>query len=271
MVAEEFDLKLYRDLLVHGTNVLALQGLNASPDDADFLLAPELIGESLRLDPGQPVYFAKPTPGAENNSGSATLGPIISEVEHLPLVPSDAEDLLIRARVTPSFRPIAGVTLRYRVMYTNEVATPMHDDGAHGDGAPADGVYTGRIPAAAARPGQMIRYALIATDNEGQTSRSPADADPARSPQYHGTIVEDPSLASTRLPVLHWFIQNPNAANSDTRASCSVFFAGEFYDNIGGDDPRAIDPRLPQAQLRLRFQPRLQVPLVRRCAAAWTT
>ncbi|NTW36692.1 MAG: hypothetical protein HGB17_11285, partial [Syntrophobacteraceae bacterium] len=64
----------------------------------------------------------------------------------------------------------------------------------------------------------MIRYSLVAVDTSGRQTRSPAFPDPIRSPQYHGTVVDDPVLTNSRLPVLHWFIQNPGAADITVHA-----------------------------------------------------
>ncbi|MGI8604618.1 MAG: lamin tail domain-containing protein [Verrucomicrobiales bacterium] len=67
---ETLDLPV-QGLLVAGTNVLSLQGLNASVADSDFLLLPQLkaIGETAAA----PFYFAAPTPGAANGQGSTGL------------------------------------------------------------------------------------------------------------------------------------------------------------------------------------------------------
>ncbi|WP_165229424.1 tandem-95 repeat protein [Aquisphaera insulae] len=51
-------------LLKAGANVLALQALNASASDADFLILPELVGTS--IDTGTPAYFEDATPGDFN-------------------------------------------------------------------------------------------------------------------------------------------------------------------------------------------------------------
>ena len=254
-VAEEIDLSGNRDLLVAGTNVLAIHGLNASPSDRDFLVLPELIGTKPGMDPGQHAYFTVPTPGAPNGAGSLTIGPIISDVAHTPLVPGDNDDLVVQARVTPSLRPVKSVTLKYRTMYVAESTTPMYDDGNHGDGAAGDSVYGARIPASASHPGQMVRYCIVAADMNSQETRAPAFPNPSRSPQYFGTVVFDPVLTNSRLPVLHWFIQNPSAANSDVTARCSLFFNGEFYDNIGvnlhGESTRSF----PKQSYDLVFNP----------------
>ncbi len=51
-------------LLVNGANVLAIQGLNGSPGDDDFLLAPTLTA---RIPASGHGYFPQPTPGAPNS------------------------------------------------------------------------------------------------------------------------------------------------------------------------------------------------------------
>ena len=63
--AEEIDLSSFVNLLHAGTNVLAIQGLNFSASDPDFLVMPELLtGHS------QPNrFFTTPTPGAANGTG----------------------------------------------------------------------------------------------------------------------------------------------------------------------------------------------------------
>jgi hypothetical protein len=229
---DTFDLSRSRDRLVAGTNLLALQVLNASPDDADLLMLPEIVGRYARLNLGQRLYFTGPTPGNDNRAGAETLGPVVDQVTHSPNVPADHEDLVVRAVVRRTLRPVAGVSLAYRVMYAAEQTTAMFDDGRHEDGAAGDGIWAARIPATAASPGQMIRWAVTATDDAGRSLRHPAYPDPRRSPQYEGTVVLDPSLTSSRIPVLHWFIATPSSADTDTGARGSLFFEGEFYDNI---------------------------------------
>ncbi len=66
-VAENIDLTASRNLLVNGSNVLAIHGLNVSSGNSTFLIAPELIGSGLHISP--PQYFAHPSPGAINQDG----------------------------------------------------------------------------------------------------------------------------------------------------------------------------------------------------------
>lgn len=229
---ETLDLRGSRDRLRVGTNVLAVHLLNAAADDSDLLLTVGVTGRVTRLDTRTLRYFTRPTPGNANAEGIDTLGPVVISVEATPTLPRVGEDLTVVARVQPTLRPVREVTLVYRVMYGAETPVPMADDGRHGDGAAGDGWWGARIPGTAAGAGQMVRWAVLAADDRGATLRSPPYPDPRRSPQYDGTVVADPSLAGSRLPVLHWFMANATAADTDAGARGSLFYDGEFYDNI---------------------------------------
>ena len=254
-MAEEFSLTGIKDLLVAGTNVLALHGLNVSSDSPDFLLLPELIGIQRGMDSSRHVYFTQPTPGAANGPGATNMGPIVGEVGHLPVVPADGDDLTVTARITPTVGAIGAVTLKYRVMYGTEYSVPMYDDGQHGDNLAGDGIFAGAIPAAASKPGQMVRYYILASDAIDQKTRSPAFAEPKASPQYYGTVVYDPALTNSHLPVLHWFILSPAAADTDATARCSLFYDGEFYDNIGANIHGQSTRAFPKKSYDLDFNP----------------
>ena len=221
------------DFLHVGTNLLAIQGLNYRIDSPGLLILPELMATTHVYTDTSPAYFPTPTPGKPNNIGVEQLGPIISDHEYSPEIPSENEDLLITVRIEPSFDPVDTVALHYCVMFNDEVTVPLRDDGNSGDGERDDGVYGARIPArtSRARAGQMVRWSITATDTAGRESQFPASVDPDNSPEYCGTVVDDPSLVNP-LPVLHWFIENPAAANSDVGTRCTLFYDGEFYDNV---------------------------------------
>lgn len=179
------------------------------------------------------VYFTAPTPGAANLGGTAVPGPVIQSVQHSPNVPLDYQDLLVTARVTPSLRPVASVTMRYRVMFNSEVTLTMFDDGAHGDGAAGDSVYGATIPASASTNGQMIRYLIAATDVNAAASRWPLFASATATEEYLGTIVNPTNLTS-KLPIFHLFVAPGQLGGIDSEGGgrLSFFYDGEFYDNI---------------------------------------
>lgn len=241
-------------LLQSGTNLLAIHALNASDTDPDLLLVPELIASSMTLNTGAAGYFSASTPGRINGAGTSKLGPLVLDVAHAPQVPSDADDLIVTARAVPTAEPVGELKLSYRVMFGAEIELPMLDDGKHGDGAANDGTYGAIIPASASGPGQIVRYSIDATDSSGTATRSPAYSDPLNSPQYHGTMVADPSVTSA-LPILYWFIQNPRGADSETGTRSIVFFNGKLYDNIGVNLHGQSSASFPKKSYDFDFHP----------------
>jgi len=219
------------DFLHVGANLLAVQGLNYQISSSDLLIIPELLATIDTIDGSACQFFPTSTPGKPNNDGIDILGPIISGTDHYPLIPTENEDLQIAARIEPSFDPIDTVKLYYRVMFNREVSIPLLDDGTGVDRESGDGLYTVRIPDWRFKAGEMVRWFITATDTAGRKSRFPVYIDQLNSPQYFGTVVEDPKLTNP-LPVLHWFIRTPQAANSDAGTRCSLFYDGDFYDNV---------------------------------------
>ncbi|MCA9240272.1 MAG: chitobiase/beta-hexosaminidase C-terminal domain-containing protein, partial [Planctomycetales bacterium] len=68
IVPERFDLSAFHDLLVQGTNVLAIHVLNDTDFSSELLSAPRLTAVSLDTI-GPEVYYQTPTPGAANGEG----------------------------------------------------------------------------------------------------------------------------------------------------------------------------------------------------------
>jgi len=227
---EDIDITSFASLLQPGTNVLAFHGLNVHPADSDFLILPELraLNVSFGTNAG---YFASPTPGFANGSASTNLGPIVFEASHTPNVPLDSQNLVVNARVSRTFQALSNVTMIYRVGYGAEVSLPMLDNGLNGDGAAGDGVYGATIPASASTLGQMVRYYITAQDVRTNSTRFPPYTNPLSMPQYLGTVVLVPQTNS--LPILHWFTQNVGGSETDAGARGSVFYNGQFRDNIG--------------------------------------
>jgi hypothetical protein len=235
---EEFNLTtaVGDSIIRSGQNVLAIHGLNSTNSDPDFLIVAQLLGTIGVIDTNNVNYFYTPTPGAPNGFGSSVLGPLIVDVSHTPHEPNDDEDLFVRARIIPVRDEVTTVRLYYRVMFGAEANVVMEDDGLHWDGAAGDGIYGGTIPNGLSGIGQMVRYYITATDSGGGTTREPLFAHPTFSSQYYGAVVKNVSLTNP-LEVLHLFITeaNLNSANGSrtVRAPCSLYFLGEFYDNLG--------------------------------------
>lgn len=250
---KELDLTSRLGALRPGVNLLAIQGLNVASSDTDFLLSAELIASRSVLEASQFVYMTPPSPGTINGTGSAQLGPVVVDVDHHPKEPKDGENLQIKARVTRTFRDIAQVTLKWRIMYSNEVSTVMLDDGSHGDGAAGDGWYGATIPSGSHTNGQMIRWSITAADIDGKTNSYPAYSDPKNSPRYFGTVHYDVTLTN-RLPVMHWFLPNPvGAADTSGGARSSFYYLGQFYDNVLVDLHGQSSASFPKHSYNLDF------------------
>ena len=234
LVYEPINLPDSEELLTVGTNVLALLAMNNNPSSSDLLFMPELLGRREQGEPSaSPRYFEVPTPGTENGVGTADLGPLIRGVTNAPAVPAENQNLLVTAEISKNAWPVDAVRVYYRVMYSNEVALMMKDDGLQDDGILSNGIYGASIPASAYTTGQMVRFAVEAVDNHGTTSRWPLASDTA---EYEGTVVSDPTLTNA-LPVFYWFVPVTNwyvppQGTNRTWSLASAYFRGKFYDNI---------------------------------------
>ena len=228
----DFPLSANLGLLQTGKNVLAIQILNQS-GSSDLLVDPILSVQSSVNATG---FLSTPTPGSANSS-IAQIGPIIDATVFIPNQPVVGQPITVTAQVDAFAAPVntASVALHYRVMYNNEILVTMFDNGMNGgDSVAGDGIYTAQIPSNAFSAGQMVRWYVTAADTNGTTSRAPSYSDPLDSPQYYGTVVTDPTV-TTNLPVIHWFVQNPGAAATDTGTRTSIYMNGEFYDNVQVD------------------------------------
>ncbi len=231
------DLTLDKGFLIGGANVLAIQGLNNSAADTNMLILPQLDVISTAPPDASSRYFVTPTPGAANSAGSSDLGPIVTDVSAPVTQPGDADAIVVTARVRASLSPLSGSpSLFYRVNYNAEASVAMYDDGAaggHGDATAGDGIWTGTIPASASTAGQMVRWYVKATDTQSRVGRWPIIVPVTGNdagPEYVGTVIADPSVSST-LPIFQWFTQDTAGANG-TGARASVFYLGQFYDNV---------------------------------------
>lgn len=238
--AQEFDLTAFRETLQEGRNILAIQGLNVTLSSSDLLILPELAATQVQTTPTTEEaegYFVSPTPGAVNSHALAQVGPAISEVTHSPSQPTEDEDLLVTARVEPRSSTVLQVRLATRVDYWPENAFSageslvMRDNGAEADAVAGDGVYSAVIPSEFYFSGNMVRWSISAVDESGGMAQAPLFLVPDNSPEYFGTVVRDPALVS-EVPILYWFTESAGQANTRSGTRASVFFDGEFYDNV---------------------------------------
>jgi len=240
VIIQEFDITAHKAVLVKDNNVLAVQGLNSSLSSSDLLILPELVAvetQQVDLDAVMEGHLLRPTPGGPNQGPPAQVGPVIRNVTKNTPPPARGENLVVTAEVTPFLTAVREVKLMYRVNYAVDLRTLpaggliMRDDGTGADAVAGDGIYTAVIPSQSCNPGDMIRWYVLAEDVEGNLSRDPLFPSRGDWPEYHGTVVRDPAIVSG-LPILRWFTEDPQAAAGRSGTRASVFFDGEFYDNV---------------------------------------
>jgi hypothetical protein len=260
-VFEDFDITDDIGALQTGENVLAIQGLNTTLSSSDLLILPELIATRVNtIDIPSMIegYFYEPTPGKENSSISSNLGPSIRNVTENPQRPYDIEDLIITAEVKETSDPIDQVRLICYVNYENGTrwlpssGLPMVDDGMGADATASDGIYTAVVSSSNYSPGDMLRWKVIATDTKGNTSHLPLYPYPYDSPEFFGTVVADRSINSS-LPVIEWFVENVAASETRGGTRGSVYFLGEFYDNIDIHIRGGSTASAPKKHFKFRF------------------
>ncbi|MGI9245078.1 MAG: CotH kinase family protein, partial [Verrucomicrobiales bacterium] len=167
--------------------------------------------------------YLVPSPGEANGAPRSELGPAIDALTENPPPPGANESLTISAEITPRIGAVAGATLYYRVGFGSERSIAMNDAGG--------GAFSATIPSSAYEPNEMLRWYVVARTASGETSREPSFADPLESAQYFGTVVVDLGVPRD-LPVMRWFVQNEGAADTRAGTRGSLYFDGEFYDNI---------------------------------------
>ena len=140
----------------------------------------ELINPAVRNDNGQnwaPSATVNGTPGASNSVVSANIAPLIIEGRHLPLVPRSTDQVSVTARIVDEATSGVSATLNYRVNVSSPPAftpVPMFDDGAHGDGAPGDGIYGAFL---SPMPNDtLVEFYIQSSDAQGNTRTWPTPA-----------------------------------------------------------------------------------------------
>jgi hypothetical protein len=149
----------------------------------------ELINVNMPNDYGQnwtASVYDNGTPGMINSVAEENIAPMILDVTHTPIIPTENETVAVAARIIDELRTGVKVTLHYRVdfsEYQNADVYPQHDpasynnitmfdDGAHGDGAADDEIYGAQIPAQ--HDGTIIEFYIEAGDAVGYSRTWPA-------------------------------------------------------------------------------------------------
>ena len=230
---ETFAVQNPSGVLVAGTNVLAVHAMNVHPRNGDFLIAPELRGNvtETSLADAARVYFLTPTPGEANGDGTPELGPLFVDATDTVIGLQTGETFAVTTRVVETLYPVETVRVAYRAMFGGESTLVLRDDGVAPDATAGDDLYTGSLTLSGVAPGEMFRWRFEAADDHAQTTSLPRFADPLDSPAYFGTMARDDSIES-RLPVIHWFVETPSAANNTTGTRGCLWFLDRFYDNV---------------------------------------
>ncbi|MES2571098.1 MAG: CotH kinase family protein, partial [Verrucomicrobiota bacterium] len=231
-----------------GANVLAIQILNNAVGESNLLLRPELT--ALVMGNGASSYLAISTPGQVNGAPLSVLGPHLSRTTDQPGRPLGGDGslpLTIITRAQARLHPVDSVQLAYRVMWGAETTVPMQAIG--------NGNYTAQIPTSALRPGDMLRWRVVARDTAGTQTTDPlfvnldgvtgADTD-----QYFGTVAQE-NGTNTQLPVFYWFLQNPAGITSGTQ--CSIYYLDHFYDYVGVNIHGQSTQAFPKKSVNLYF------------------
>ena len=264
-------------LLLPGSNLLAVALLNTAATEVSGTPPVDRTNVLLRTQVEVDVrtgyengYLTSATRGAVNSGVKVAVGPFISQTTDRPAQPVggvNSAPLLITAAVGTTLRPlaeVAPVTLRWRRMYAAENTVVMVDDGTLGDAVGGDGVYTGSVPTASLLPGEMIRWRIVAKDNNatpiyaydppylGFSATAPPGTLPTVSPtieaeQYYGTMALPALVGNPGLPVLYWFINGADNSGTDSGTRGSFFWQPlpkdqppmgyvppkpRFYDNV---------------------------------------
>lgn len=168
--------------------------------------------------------------GPADDDGSDTTN-YVAEIRQGQPPPLQNVSFVVTTQVNPTIRPLGTVTLKWLQMFNTEQAVTMNDAGTGGDVTSGDGIYSATITTNNLQPGQLIRWRVEATDNVGNLSKDPPFLVTTEDQQYFGTIAEDPSVATSQLPVMHWFMGASVNPDSNTKAPITLYFKGELYDN----------------------------------------
>ncbi|MGC4013165.1 MAG: lamin tail domain-containing protein [Luteolibacter sp.] len=258
---EEVTIDNADDILVGGTNVIAIQALNLTKNSSDFFIDAEVKDV--------PASSPVPTPGAKNSVYQAlnVVPPQIRQVAHTPAQPVTNQPVTITARITDP-DGMGAVSVAYQTVdpgsyirstdaayATGWTSVTMYDDGTHGDVTAGDSTYTAVIPGSVQTNRRLVRYKITFADALGNTATVPYADDEQKNfayfvydglPSWQGsfrpgtTAVQtfSPSVLNT-VPVYTMIANGTDVINcqynsgyDETRFTATFVYDGVVYDNI---------------------------------------
>jgi PKD repeat protein len=185
------------------------------------------------------------TPGRQNSVHTADIPPFIYPAAHDPATPIASSRVSLLAQVQDD-NGVASVTAHWNTG-SGEQSAAMFDDGSHGDGVAADGLYgiaIGSFPT-----GSVVRYWFTALDNAGQEGRFPFAGNPTPSLGFYNQPSginpsfaprSNSGLTSSKPAVYHLLIDPAQLAGSPPQLSgdpltyrqATFIYNGEVFDNV---------------------------------------
>ncbi len=164
-----------------------------------------------------------PTPGASNSQLGLGTQPSIDGVVPGSLQADQAISF------TAAIHDATSASLEVVIDFAAPITLPLLDDGAHGDGAAADGTYGATLAAQPA--GTLLRYRVLASNGSGAAS---LPRDGAARPRF-ASLVARPAPTS-ELPLVDWYLDPDDyahlVANKDSNGYVPAVVAveGEVWD-----------------------------------------
>ena len=170
-----------------------------------------------------PIPANTGTPGAPNSRAAANIGPSISGLAHLPVLPAGSQSVTIRATIKDP-DAVGTVSLKYRDANTAPAFAALTMIPS------ASGLYEGVIPGQP--PGTLMEFFIEATDALTAVSRYPADS--ALIKWNDGTVPPGPGhgfrLLMTRANSDFMHLAT-NVMSNDTLPATVIYKDSEvFYD-----------------------------------------
>jgi hypothetical protein len=192
------------NVLVSGTNVIAVQLVNYALSDVDAVFDGRLVGYT--------SGSSGATPGGQNTGVyAANAPPQVRQVDHSPNTPIPGQAVTVTAKVTDP-NGVGTVTLKYQLVNpgdyinltdsryaTQWTSQTMYDDGTNGDAFAGDGEYTAVIAAANQTNRRLVRYRITAADTLGASITAPYSDDPQPNFAYY-VYAGEPSWTGSARP-----------------------------------------------------------------------